>query len=295
MSIIAPISSPSGSCCTSWSSGGHPFVGDTGHEIAAAILRDQPRPLSDPRPHVAGDPGPAGLALPRPRRRPPLRVEHRSRARARRHQDGLGRGRGWTHAVESTVRTAGDWPGVCGAAAVVAARRRRLDAAAAAPASTPAAISPPSGSLVAVLPFATIGDGDAYVADGVTEAVTRELGRVKSVRVIASNTAFAYRERPTRLGRELGVGLLVRGSVQRAGGRVRINTLTGRHAARHHAVERALRPRRRQRAGDAGRHRLADRRASRLGHRQCASRTSVAVAERRARRPTTPTCGASRT
>ncbi len=32
--------------------GRHPFGGDTGHEIAAAILRDTPRPLSDTRPQV---------------------------------------------------------------------------------------------------------------------------------------------------------------------------------------------------------------------------------------------------
>jgi TolB-like protein/tRNA A-37 threonylcarbamoyl transferase component Bud32/Flp pilus assembly protein TadD len=81
---------------------------------------------------------------------------------------------------------------------------------------------PPS---VAVLPFTTIGDSDGYFADGITEAVTTELGKVGGLRVIASNTAFGYRNRSGIRGiaRELGVGLVVRGSVQRAGAAVRID------------------------------------------------------------------------
>ena len=202
--------------------GRHPFTGDTGHEIAAAILRDQPRPLSDTHPHV-----PATLA----------RLVSRCLARDVGHR--------YTSSTDLALAL-DDIKSDSGVATVGSRRRidgpnrRRLawglGAAAVAalavagwtlvprPASTTAALGPPPGSLVAVLPFATIGDGDAYVADGVTEAVTRELGRVKSVRVIAANTAFTYRERVDAVGRELGVGLLVQGSVQRAGDRVRINT-----------------------------------------------------------------------
>jgi TolB-like protein/DNA-binding winged helix-turn-helix (wHTH) protein/tetratricopeptide (TPR) repeat protein len=78
---------------------------------------------------------------------------------------------------------------------------------------------------VAVLPFSTIGGGDQYFADGITEAVTTELGRVGGLRVIASNSTFAYRDKTSfrEIARELGVGLVVRGSVQRAGGKVRID------------------------------------------------------------------------
>jgi TolB-like protein/Flp pilus assembly protein TadD len=78
---------------------------------------------------------------------------------------------------------------------------------------------------MAVLPFSTIGDGEQYFADGITEAVTTELGRVGGLRVIASNSTFAYRDRTAfrDIARDLGVGLVVRGSVQRAGGMVRID------------------------------------------------------------------------
>ena len=78
---------------------------------------------------------------------------------------------------------------------------------------------------VAVLPFKTIGTGGEYFANGLTEALTTELGRMQGLRVIASNTAFAYRDRPTlrETARELGVGLVVTGSVQRQDASVRID------------------------------------------------------------------------
>ena len=69
-------------------------------------------------------------------------------------------------------------------------------------------------SSVAVVPFTTVGGGDQYLADGLTESLTAALGRVPGLRVIASNTAFTYRDRPTlrAIGRELNVGLVVTGS-----------------------------------------------------------------------------------
>ena len=52
-----------------------------------------------------------------------------------------------------------------------------------------------------------------------------ELGRVGGLRVIAPSTAFRYRDKTAfrEIARELGVGLVVRGSVQRAGETVRID------------------------------------------------------------------------
>jgi TolB-like protein/Tfp pilus assembly protein PilF len=78
---------------------------------------------------------------------------------------------------------------------------------------------------LAVLPFATIGAGEQYFADGVTEAVTTELGRVSGLRVIASNSTFNFRGKESirDIGRELGVGLIVQGSVQRAAGSVALD------------------------------------------------------------------------
>jgi TolB-like protein/DNA-binding winged helix-turn-helix (wHTH) protein len=70
---------------------------------------------------------------------------------------------------------------------------------------------------IAVLPFRTVGNGDADLADALTEALTSELGKIPGLQVIASNTAFTYRDTPTlrTVARELNVGLVVTGSVQR--------------------------------------------------------------------------------
>jgi serine/threonine-protein kinase len=93
-------------------------------------------------------------------------------------------------------------------------------------APAPRAAASSGDQAIAVLPFSTIGEGEPYLADGVTEAVTRELGRVEHIRVIASNTAFNYRSRGDaiiEIAKELGVGQIVRGSIQRAPDKVRIS------------------------------------------------------------------------
>ena len=87
--------------------------------------------------------------------------------------------------------------------------------------------SPPRLSMV-VLPFANIG-GDPeqeYFVDGVTESLTTDLSRISGAFVIARNTAFAYKGKAgdvTQIGRELNVRYVLEGSVQRAGGRMRVN------------------------------------------------------------------------
>lgn len=102
-----------------------------------------------------------------------------------------------------------------------------------------AALSLPEKPSVAILPFDNMsGDPEQdYFADGVVEALTAALSRIKSFFVIARNSAFTYKGRPTNvrdIGRELGVGYLLEGSVQRAGGRIRItvqliDTSSGAH------------------------------------------------------------------
>ncbi len=97
----------------------------------------------------------------------------------------------------------------------------------------------PDKPSVAVLPFDNMsGDVEQeHFADGVVEALTAALSRIRSFFVIARNSAFAYKGKPTNvrdIGRELGVGYVLEGSVQRAGGRVRITvqlieTQTGAH------------------------------------------------------------------
>ena len=64
-----------------------------------------------------------------------------------------------------------------------------------------------------------------HFADGVVESITAALSRIRAFFVIARNSAFAYKGRPTNvrdIGRELGVAYVLEGSVQRVGQRVRI-------------------------------------------------------------------------
>ncbi|MFY2823379.1 adenylate/guanylate cyclase domain-containing protein [Ruegeria sp. HKCCD4332] len=85
----------------------------------------------------------------------------------------------------------------------------------------------PEKPSIAVLPFDNMsGDADQdYFADGVVEAITATLSRIRSFFVIARNSSFAYKGRHMNvrdIGRELGVKYVLEGSVQRAGQRVRI-------------------------------------------------------------------------
>jgi adenylate cyclase len=78
-----------------------------------------------------------------------------------------------------------------------------------------------------VLPFDNMSaePGQDYLADGIVEAITAALSRIRSFFVIARSSAFTYKGRATNardIGRELGVAYLLEGSVQKIGNRLRI-------------------------------------------------------------------------
>jgi TolB-like protein len=108
-----------------------------------------------------------------------------------------------------------------------------------APAEPESAPSPSSRPMLVVLPFTNMtGDAEQeYFADGITEDLTTALSHLRWFAVIARNSAFTYKGRAVdvrQVGRELGVGYVLEGSVRKAGGRVRITAqlceaATGRH------------------------------------------------------------------
>ena len=84
-------------------------------------------------------------------------------------------------------------------------------------------------AMLAVLPFENLsGDaGQDYFADGLTEEMIAQLGQLQpaSLGVIARTSVARYKstkETTAQIGKELGVGYLLEGSVRRADGRVRI-------------------------------------------------------------------------
>src|SRR6267378_4304696 len=85
---------------------------------------------------------------------------------------------------------------------------------------------PEIGSL-AVLPLDNLSHDPTqeYVADGMTDALITELGKIGSLRVIARTSVMKYKGTqtpPSKVARELGVQALVAGSVLLSGDRVRI-------------------------------------------------------------------------
>jgi TolB-like protein/Flp pilus assembly protein TadD len=81
---------------------------------------------------------------------------------------------------------------------------------------------------IAVLPFQNLSDEkeNAYFADGVQDDILTNLSKIGDLKVISRMSVMAYRE-GTRdakgIGKALGVGSLLEGSVRRVGNRVRVN------------------------------------------------------------------------
>ncbi|MBL9199787.1 MAG: protein kinase [Opitutaceae bacterium] len=81
---------------------------------------------------------------------------------------------------------------------------------------------------IAVLPFSNLSPdpANAFFADGMHDELTTQLGRIRDLRVIARGSTLAYppgQRDLRRIGRDLGVGSLLEGSVRREGERVRVS------------------------------------------------------------------------
>lgn len=102
----------------------------------------------------------------------------------------------------------------------------RRPSAGALPASVADATAELERSL-AVLPFVNLSgdEGYGYLADGLAEELLNELARVPGLRVAARTSSFSFKEKPEdirTIGRALGVGRVVEGSVRREGDSLRI-------------------------------------------------------------------------
>lgn len=80
---------------------------------------------------------------------------------------------------------------------------------------------------IAVLPFVNISPdpADEYFADGMTEELITSLSLVKGLKVIARTSVMNYKRKEkniSEIGRELGVGTIVEGSIRKAADRIRV-------------------------------------------------------------------------
>ena len=81
---------------------------------------------------------------------------------------------------------------------------------------------------IAVLPFENLSDEkeNAYFADGIQDDVLTNLSKVGDLKVISRTSVMPYRGKATNvreIGKALGVGAILEGSVRRNGNRVRVN------------------------------------------------------------------------
>lgn len=95
------------------------------------------------------------------------------------------------------------------------------------PDKKPASTSRTRKPSIAVLPFANMSNDtdQEYFADGISEDLITALSHLKHWHVIARNSSFAYKGRHVdirEIGRQLGVGYLLEGSVRKGGNRLRI-------------------------------------------------------------------------
>ena len=81
---------------------------------------------------------------------------------------------------------------------------------------------------IAVLPFENLSDEkeNAYFADGVQDDVLTNLSKIGDLKVISRTSVMPYRGKASNvreIGKALGVGAILEGSVRRIGNRVRVN------------------------------------------------------------------------
>jgi serine/threonine-protein kinase len=203
--------------------GERPFKGANAAEVTASILRDEPAHLSAVRPHI---PSPIARIVGRCLSKDPGERYASTTDLAHALSDARADLAVITPMSGARPGVRWMWPAAIVAVAAIAAALVAGTRNNTAPLPASEIAAPHATRAVAVLPFTTIGDTEAYLADGVTEAVTRELGHIEGTRVIASSSAFAYRGRTegfAQIARELGVDVMVRGSVQRARDRLRIS------------------------------------------------------------------------
>jgi adenylate cyclase len=98
---------------------------------------------------------------------------------------------------------------------------------------------------IAVLPFANMSGepGQDHFTDGLTEDIITDLSNVPGFFVIARNSTFAYKGKPTdvrEIARDLGVKYILEGSARRSDKRLRINVqlINGSEGGNHVWAER---------------------------------------------------------
>jgi len=89
-------------------------------------------------------------------------------------------------------------------------------------------VSPVERPIIAVLPLKNLSaePDSEYFVDGLTDEIIRNLAVIKGLEVRSRTSSFAFKDKPRNLrevGEQLGVNLVVEGSIMRSGSKLRIN------------------------------------------------------------------------
>lgn len=92
---------------------------------------------------------------------------------------------------------------------------------------SPIKILPINSKTVAVLPFVNMSNSpeDEYFSDGITEDILTQLSKINELKVISRTSTMKYKNTELsipEIGRELGAGTILEGSVRHIGDRIRI-------------------------------------------------------------------------
>jgi TolB-like protein len=175
--------------------GRRPFEGNSSGELFSAILRDDPRPVTESRPDL-----PADLA----------RIIRRCLEKDPRHR------------VQTARDVANEFRDL-----VRQMQPSATSTGLAIPAADAGAARAQEGFWIAVLPFKSTGASAeiAALADGLSEEILTGLSRFSYLRVIARGSTHQYANQaadPRTVGRELGARYVLEGSLRQAGTKLRV-------------------------------------------------------------------------
>ncbi|MDJ0878158.1 MAG: hypothetical protein QNI86_06075 [Halieaceae bacterium] len=107
-------------------------------------------------------------------------------------------------------------------------REQRSQAESPPPAPTRKPPMQPDQDSLAVLPFTFVGanPSEAYVADGFSDEIIADLSRLRSLRVISRTSSMSLKgssDDAVTLGKSLGVGYLLEGTVRSSGSKLRVS------------------------------------------------------------------------
>jgi TolB-like protein/Flp pilus assembly protein TadD len=193
--------------------GRHPFAGKTSaQQLMAAHVSEIPVPLN-----VAGSPRFAQLVMRCLEKDPARRPQSAAQLLAELDDANTAGGpRAPGVPLRATV-------GIVIVAVVVAAAWWLRGSA-----PTPIGAATGSPTRIAVIPLrnAARDTADEYFTDGISDALIQELSKIPRLSVVSRRSASEFRSKaatPQEVGKALGVSSFVEGSVQRNGGRLRVN------------------------------------------------------------------------